>query len=94
MNCSNVYFVGDFLVVIFGMLFGLIGYFGYNFGLSWFVIDVNGKKEYIDWLLGVILIYKVIMLGVFYVDIDVMFFLLIGKVVLKGGIVGSIGVSF
>lgn len=93
-NRSNVYLAGDLSAAIPGTPLGLTGHLGHNFGPSWLATDANGKKEYTDWSLGATLTYKAITLGVSYVDTDATFLSSTGKVASKGGIVGSIGVSF
>ncbi len=90
---SNVYLAGDLSASIPNTPIGLTAHFGHNFGPSWLV--PVPKKEYSDWGLGATLTYKAITFGVQYVDTDASPLLsLTGKNVAKGGVVGSIGVSF
>jgi uncharacterized protein (TIGR02001 family) len=87
---DNVYIAGDFSAAVPNTPLGLTAHIGHTFGPSWLSIG----NEYTDWALGATLTYKAITLGVQYVDTDGDFFTPSGKNASKGGIVGSIGVSF
>jgi len=91
---DNVYLAGDFSASIPKTPLGLTAHIGHTFGPSWLATDFNGSKGYTDWGLGATLTYKAISLGVQYVDTDATFITPSGKNASKGGIVGSIGVSF
>lgn len=91
---SNVYLAGDLSAAIPGTPISLSAHLGHNFGPSWLATDSTGKKEYSDWGLGASVTWKALTLGVQYVDTDAKFVSLSGSNVSKGGIVGSIGVSF
>ncbi len=87
---DNVYLAGDLSAAVPGTPLGLSAHLGHTFGPSWLAIG----KEYTDWGLGATLTYKAITFGVQYVDTDGNFITPSGKNASKGGIVGSIGVSF
>ncbi len=87
---DNVYIAGDFGLAIPKTPLGLTAHIGHTFGPSWLAIG----KEYTDWGLGATLTYKSISIGVQYVDTDGDFIGPSGKNESKGGVVGSIGVSF
>ena len=93
-NRDNVYLAGDLSAAIPNTPLGLTGHLGHSFGPSWLASDFNGKKGYTDWAVGATLTYKAITAGISYVDTDAVFISSTGKNVAKGGIVGSIGVSF
>ena len=93
-NRENLYLAGDLSVAIPNTPVGLSAHLGHTFGPSWLATDFDGKKEYTDWGLGASLTYKAITLGVQYVDTDANFRSFTGKKVSKGGVVGTLGVSF
>ena len=90
---SNVYLAGDLSAAIPGTPISLSAHLGRSFGPSWLATDSTGKNGYTDWGLGASVTYKAITLGVQYIDTDARF-LSPTKNVSKGGVVGSIGVSF
>lgn len=91
---SNVYLAGDLSASIPNTPIGLTAHLGHNFGPSWLATDATGKKGYTDWALGATVTYKVLTLGIAYVDTDARFISTSGKNVSKGGIVGSMTASF
>ena len=66
---------------------------GHNFGPSWLATDATGKKGYTDWALGATATYKVLTLGVSYVDTDARF-LSATKNVSQSGVVATLTASF
>ena len=90
---DNVYIAGDFSAAIPNTPLGLTAHIGHSFGPSWLATTATGN-EYTDWALGATLTYKAITIGVQYVDTDTDFFTPSGKNASKGGVVGTIGVSF
>ncbi len=93
-NRDNVYLAGDLSGAIPGTPISLTAHLGHSFGPSWLATDFDGKKGYTDWALGAAVTYKAITLGVQYVDTDANFRSFTNKKVSKGGIVGTLGVSF
>ena len=91
---DNVYLAGDFSAGIPKTPLGLIAHVGHSFGPSWLATDSTGKKGYTDWALGATATYKVLTLGVSYVDTDARFVTGGGRNVSKGGVVASLGVAF
>jgi uncharacterized protein (TIGR02001 family) len=91
---DNVYLAGDFSAGIPKTPIGLIAHVGHSFGPSWLATDSTGKKGYTDWALGATATYKVLTLGVSYVDTDARFVTGGGRNVSKGGVVASLGVAF
>jgi uncharacterized protein (TIGR02001 family) len=87
---DNVYIAGDLSGAIPGVPLGLTAHLGHTFGPSWLSIG----KEYTDWSLGATYTYKALTFGVSYVDTDGDFITPTGKNASKGGVLGSIGVSF
>lgn len=87
---DNVYIAGDLSGAIPGVPLGLTAHLGHTFGPSWLSIG----KEYTDWSLGATYTYKALTFGVSYVDTDGDFITPSGKNASKGGVIGSIGVSF
>lgn len=87
---DNVYIAGDLSGAIPGVPLGLTAHLGHTFGPSWLAIG----KEYTDWSLGATYTYKALTFGVSYVDTDGDFITPTGKNASKGGVLGSIGVSF
>lgn len=90
---DNVYTAGDFTVAVPKTPFGLTAHVGHNFGPSWLATDSTGKKGYTDWSLGATATYKVLTLGVAYVDTDAKF-LSATKNVSKSGVVATLTASF
>ncbi len=91
---DNLYLAGDLSSSIPSTPFGVSAHLGHTFGPSWLATDATGKKGYTDWGLGATYTYKVLTVGLNYVDTDARFVSLTGKNVSKGGILGSIGVAF
>lgn len=87
---DNVYIAGDLSGAIPGVPIGLTAHLGHTFGPSWLSIG----KEYTDWSVGATYTYKALTFGVSYVDTDGDFITPTGKNASKGGILGSVGVSF
>lgn len=88
---DNVYIAGDLSASIPGTPVSLTGHLGHTFGPSW----LSGPTdEYTDWGLGASVAYKNLTIGVQYVDTDTFFITPTGKDAAKGGVVGTIGVSF
>lgn len=87
---DNVYIAGDLSGAIPNTPIGLTAHLGHTFGPSWLSIG----KEYTDWSLGATYTYKALTFGVSYVDTDGDFITPSGKNASKGGVLGSIGVSF
>ncbi|MFA6123824.1 MAG: TorF family putative porin [Sphingomonas sp.] len=90
---DNVYTAGDFTVAIPKTPFGLTAHVAHSFGPSWLATDSTGKKGYTDWALGATATYKVLTLGVSYVDTDAKF-LSATKNVSKSGVVATLTASF
>ena len=55
---------------------------------------MSGGQKYTDWNIGMTYTTGPVTLGVSYVDTDGTAFSLTGKNVMKGGIVGTLGVAF
>jgi uncharacterized protein (TIGR02001 family) len=91
---SNFYLAGDLSASIPKTPIGLTAHLGHTFGPSWLATDFNNKKGYTDWGVGATYTYKQFTIGVQYVDTDALFVSGTGKNVSKGGVVGSVGVSF
>jgi uncharacterized protein (TIGR02001 family) len=91
---DNLYIAGDLTASIPKTPIGLSAHLGHTFGPSWLATDSTGKKGYTDWGAGVTYTWKVLTIGVNYVDTDAKFLSLTGKNVSKGGVLGSIGVAF
>lgn len=88
---DNVYIAGDLSGSIPETPISLTAHLGHTFGPSW----LSGPTdEYTDWALGASASWKGITFGVQYVDTDTFFITPSGKDVAKGGVIGSIGVSF
>jgi uncharacterized protein (TIGR02001 family) len=87
---DNIYLAGDLSAAVPGTPISLSAHLGHTFGPSWLAIG----KEYTDWGLGASVTYKAITFGVQYVDTDGSFITPSGKNASKGGIVGTVGVSF
>lgn len=91
---SNVYLAGDLSATLPRTPIGLTAHLGHSFGPSWLATDINGSKGYTDWALGVSATYKALTLGIQYIGTDANFQTSSGKNAGKGGLVGSLGVSF
>ncbi|GGA35196.1 TorF family putative porin [Sphingomonas psychrolutea] len=94
---DNVYLAGDFTGAIPKTPFSLTAHLGHTFGTSWLASSFGKGKEqdgYTDWALGVTATYKVLTLGVSYVDTDAKFNNLVGAVESKSGVVASLTASF
>ena len=90
-NRDNVYIAGDLSAAIPNTPIGLTAHIGHTFGPSWLSIG----KEYTDYGVGATLTYKMLTLGVSYIDADgAPFITPSGKDAAKGGIVGSLTASF
>ena len=90
---SNVYLAGDLSAAIPGTPISLSAHLGHNFGPSWLV--PVPKKGYTDWAIGASVTWKALTLGVQYIDTNASPFITpSGKNVSKGGIIGTLGVSF
>jgi len=88
---DNVYLAGDLSAAIPKTPISLTAHLGHTFGPSW----LSGPtSEYTDWALGAAYTWKNLTVGVSYVDTDTKFITPTGKDAAKGGILGSIGVSF
>jgi uncharacterized protein (TIGR02001 family) len=88
---DNLYLAGDLSTSIPNTPVSLTAHLGHTFGPSW----LSGPTdEYTDWALGAAVTWKALTLGIQYVDTDTFFTTPSGKDAAKGGIVGTIGVSF
>lgn len=88
---DNVYLAGDLSAAIPHTPLSLTGHLGHNFGPSW----LSGPTaDYTDWAIGAAATWKNLTLGVAYVDTDTRFITPSGKNAAKGGVLGSLGISF
>ncbi|MHA6718261.1 TorF family putative porin [Sphingomonas sp. RS6] len=88
---DNVYLAGDLSAAIPNTPLSVSAHLGHTFGPSW----LSGPtSEYTDWALGAAYTWKNLTLGVSYVDTDTYFTTPSGKDAAKGGILGSVSVSF
>jgi len=87
---DNVYISGDLSASVPNTPIGLSAHIGHTFGPSWLAIG----DEYTDWSLGATYTYKALTFGVSYVDTDGDFITPTGKNASKGGVLGSVSVSF
>lgn len=88
---DNFYLAGDLSAAIPQTPLGLSAHLGHTWGgPSW----LSPTKEYTDWAVGATLTFKALTLGVSYVEANKPLITPTGKNASKGGIVGSIGVSF
>ena len=88
---DNLYTALDLSATVMG--FGLSGHLGHNFTRSF--LDVG--RHYTDWGVGASYTWKALTFGVNYVDTSLPKYYALsgtGKDIAKGGVVGSIGVSF
>ncbi len=94
---DNVYLAGDLSAAIPHTPIGLTAHLGHTWGPSWLANDAFGKTQYTDWSLGATYTWKVLTLGVSYVDTNADFRDPLttgaGKIS-NAGVVGTIGVSF
>lgn len=96
---DNIYVAGDFSAAIPKTPLGLTAHVGHSFGPSWLATDANLKDGYTDWGLGATVTYKVLTLGVSYVDTDATFlYTPPGEInahnVSKSGVVATLTASF
>lgn len=94
---DNLYLAGDFTAAIPKTPFGLTAHIGHTFGTSWLASSFGRGREqdgYTDWGLGVTATYKVLTLGVSYVDTNARFNNLVGAVESRSGVVASLTASF
>ncbi|WP_029937124.1 TorF family putative porin [Sphingomonas sp. UNC305MFCol5.2] len=88
---DNLYLAGDLSTSIPNTPLALTAHLGHTFGPSW----LSGPTdEYTDWALGATATWKSLTFGVQYVDTDTFFTTPSGKNAAKGGVIGTIGVSF
>jgi uncharacterized protein (TIGR02001 family) len=92
---DNLYVAGDLSAAIPRTPISLTAHLGHTFGAGWLAVDYTGKKGYTDWALGASVTYKVLTLGVSYVDTDADWRNPINlNKISKGGVVASLGVAF
>ena len=88
---DNFYLACDLSASIPNTPVGLTAHIGHTWGPSW----LSGPTdEYTDWALGATYTWKSLTFGVSYVDTDTNFFTPGGKDAAKGGVLGSVSVSF
>jgi uncharacterized protein (TIGR02001 family) len=87
---DNTYLAGDFALGVPKTPLSFTAHIGHTWGPSWLSIG----KDYTDWGAGAALAYKQLTFGINYVDTDGDFITPTGKNASKGGVVGSVGVSF
>ncbi len=87
---DNVYLAGDLSASIPNTGISVSGHLGHTWGPSWLSIG----KEYTDWNVGASYAYKSLTFGIQYVDTDGDFITPTGKNASKGGVLGSVSVSF
>lgn len=88
---DSFYLAGDLTATIPDTGFGVSAHLGHSFSRSY----LTSGQKYTDWSLGASYTWKAITLGVQYVDTDnIAFISPSGRNVVKGGIVGTIGVAF
>jgi uncharacterized protein (TIGR02001 family) len=88
---DNVYLAGDLSASIPNTPIALTAHLGHTWGPSW----LSGPTdEYTDWALGATATWKALTFGVQYVDTDTFFITPSGKDAAKGGVIGSVSVSF
>ncbi len=86
---DGFYLAGDLTGSVAGV--GLSGHVGHSFSRNYITLG----QKYTDWSLGASYTYKAITFGVQYVDTDASFVgSNTGKNIVKGGVLGSIGVAF
>lgn len=87
---DNLYLAGDLAYAIPKSPFGLTAHLGHSFGPSYLTIG----KEYTDWSVGATFTRKALTVGLSYVDTDKSLYDPRGRNISKGGLVGSLAVSF
>jgi uncharacterized protein (TIGR02001 family) len=87
---DNLYVAGDLSASIPDTPVGVSAHVGHSFGPSYLTIG----KEYTDWSLGATYTWNHITFGISYVDAEGKFITPSGRDAAKGGVVGSVGVSF
>lgn len=88
---DNLYVAGDVSAAIPNTPISVTGHVGHSFGPSYLTIG----DEYTDWSVGVSATFKVLTVGVSYVDTDKdAFNAANGRNISKGGVVASVGVAF
>jgi uncharacterized protein (TIGR02001 family) len=92
---DNLYGAVDLSAAVPNTGFGLTGHVGHNFTRSFLSAD----RKYTDWAAGVNYTYKQIVFGVSWVDTNIPNQYIgtevnSGKNIAKGGVVGSVGISF
>lgn len=87
---DNLYIAGDLSAAIPNTPVSITGHIGHTFGPSW-LVPVG--DEYTDWSVGASYTTGPVTIGISYVDTDTVF-VPFTKDVAKGGVVGSVGVSF
>lgn len=86
---DGFYLAGDLTGSVGGV--GLTGHIGHSFSRNY----ITGGQKYTDWSVGASYTWNSITFGVSYVDTDASpIASLTGRNIAKGGVVGSIGVSF
>jgi uncharacterized protein (TIGR02001 family) len=95
---ENFYLAGDLSGSIPNTPIGLSAHIGHTFGPSWLVpqgISASKNKGYTDWGVGVSYTYKMLTLGVNYVDTDANVYAPVStKNDAKGGVVFSLTAAF
>jgi uncharacterized protein (TIGR02001 family) len=87
---DNLYLAGDLSGSLGTSGVSLTGHIGHSFGPSFLTIG----KGYTDYSVGASYTWKSLTLGVSYVDTNKSLLSLTGKNISKGGVVGTLGVSF
>ena len=90
---DNVYLSGDLSFAIPQTPIGLTAHLGHSIGPSWLATTGRGNN-YTDWSLGATATYKMLTLGVSYVDTNANFPTPSGKDAAKGGVVVSLTAAF
>ena len=90
---DNVYLSGDLTFAIPSTPIGLSAHLGHSIGPSWLATTGRGNN-YTDWSLGATATYKMLTLGVSYVDTNANFPTPSGKDAAKGGVVVSLTAAF
>lgn len=87
---DNLYLAADLLAGIPNTPFAVSAHLGHSFGPSYMTIG----KGYTDWSAGATYTWRALTVGISYVDTNKALFAPSGRNISKGGVVGSIGVSF
>lgn len=87
---DNLYLAADLAYAIPRSPFALTGHVGHSFGPSYLTIG----RQYTDWSIGASFTRKALTVGLAYVDTDKSLYAPTGRNISKGGLVGSLGVSF